>query len=99
MGLMWYRLSDFILPFFFPNNDESTFVIEFGLRKPLCERDYGDEMGILDRLVRSMYFMMTTLSTVGYGDYYPISSSEKIIGSLIQVFGVTLFAIVMNAFI
>ena len=46
-----------------------------------------------------MYFMMTTLSTVGYGDYYPISSSEKIIGSLIQVMGVTLFAVVMNAFI
>jgi voltage-gated potassium channel len=46
-----------------------------------------------------MYFMMTTLSTVGYGDYYPISSSEKIVGSFIQVIGVTLFATVMNVFI
>ena len=65
----------------------------------MCERDIGEDMSVTDRLVRSMYFMMTTLSTVGYGDYYPISSSEKIIGSLIQVMGVTLFAVVMNAFI
>jgi hypothetical protein len=56
-------------------------------------------MPIDGRLVRSMYFMLTTLSTVGYGDYYPISSSERIVGALIQVGGVTLFAIVMNAFI
>lgn len=99
LGLLWYRLSDYILPTFFPDNNQSTFVIEFGLRRPTCERDLGGEMSVTNRLVRSMYFMMTTLSTVGYGDFYPISSSEKIIGSLIQVIGVTLFALVMNVFI
>ena len=43
--------------------------------------------------------MLTTLSTVGYGDYYPYSIAEKIVGSMIQIIGVTLFSIVMNAFI
>ena len=43
--------------------------------------------------------MMTTLSTVGYGDFYPISDPEKIIGSVIQVVGVVVFANVMNKFI
>ena len=43
-----------------------------------------------DQLVRSMYYALTTLSTVGYGDYYPVSVAEKIFGSIIQIFGVTL---------
>lgn len=46
-----------------------------------------------------MYFMLTTLSTVGYGDYYPYSMSEKIFGCILQILGVTLFSIVMNQFV
>ena len=42
--------------------------------------------------------MLTTLSTVGYGDYYPYSMSEKIFGCVLQILGVTLFSIVMNQF-
>ena len=48
MGLMWYRLSDFILPFYFPDSASDTFVIHFGLRKPASERDVGGEMDIVD---------------------------------------------------
>ena len=46
-----------------------------------------------------MYFMLTTLSTIGYGDLYPYSISEKVVGAMIQIMGVTLFSIVMNAVI
>jgi hypothetical protein len=51
------------------------------------------------RLFTCMYYALTTLSTVGYGDYYPCSISEKIVGSVIQIFGVTFFSILMNNFI
>lgn len=43
--------------------------------------------------------MLTTLSTVGYGDFYPYSMAEKVVGAITQVVGVTFFSIVMNAFI
>lgn len=46
-----------------------------------------------------MYYALTTLATVGYGDYYPYSIAEKIVGSIIQIFGVTFFSILMNGFI
>lgn len=46
-----------------------------------------------------MYFALTTLSTVGYGDFKPISVIEKIFGSIIQIIGVTFFSILMNQFI
>lgn len=51
------------------------------------------------RLIVCMYYALTTLSTVGYGDYYPTSLAEKIVGSVIQIFGVTFFSILMNSFI
>lgn len=47
----------------------------------------------------SVYFILTTLSTVGYGDYYPVSILEKIVGSIIMFCGVTFFSIIMNEFI
>jgi len=46
-----------------------------------------------------MYYALTTLSTVGYGDYYPSSLAEKIVGSVIEIFGVTFFSVLMNSFI
>lgn len=46
-----------------------------------------------------MYFFLTTLSTVGYGDYYPSSIMEKIVGIFIEIVGVTIFSILMNQFI
>ena len=45
-----------------------------------------------------MYYSLTTLSTVGYGDWSPTSIMEKIFGSIIQIFGVTFFSILMNKF-
>ena len=43
--------------------------------------------------------MLTTLSTVGYGDMHPMSVSEKMAGSIIQILGSTIFSIVMSSFI
>jgi hypothetical protein len=56
-------------------------------------------MDVSDRLILSMYFALTTLSTVGYGDFYPHSIVEKLFGALFQIIGVTIFSLVMNAFV
>jgi hypothetical protein len=67
--------------------------------------EYDSESGeggltdIHERLVTCMYFALTTLATVGYGDYSPCSVSEKIVGSAIQILGVTFFSVLMNQFI
>ena len=43
--------------------------------------------------------MLTTLSTVGYGDYHPQAISEKIIGCFVQIIGSSIFSMVMSGFI
>jgi len=50
-------------------------------------------------MIAMMYFTFTTLATVGYGDFRPISNAERIVGSFILLFGVTLFSFVMGNFI
>ena len=45
------------------------------------------------------YFVLTTLSTVGYGDYYPISKTEMIVTSIVMLGGVAFFSYIMSNFI
>ena len=47
-------------------------------------------------LVTLTYFMFTTLSTVGLGDYHPINDRERALGSLILLFGVLITSVVMD---
>ena len=50
-------------------------------------------------LIISCYYALATLSTVGYGDYYPISQYERIIAVIIMLGGVAFFSYIMGEFI
>ena len=95
-GLIWYRLSDFLIINLIWKEEprERFWVYEFGLK----DLD-GEEKSISDQLVITMYFMLTTISTVGYGDYYPTSIGEKFLGIVFQIIGVTIIASVQSTFI
>lgn len=45
------------------------------------------------------YFSLTSLSTVGFGDYHPRANSERIFCAIILVLGVMIFSIIMGNFI
>lgn len=45
-----------------------------------------------------VYFAFTTLSTVGFGDYYPFSEMEMLMGSFMLLFGVAIFSLFMGVF-
>ena len=45
------------------------------------------------------YFVLTTLSTVGYGDYFPVSTTEMIVTSIVMLGGVAFFSYIMSNFI
>jgi hypothetical protein len=99
-GVIWYRLSDHLIrTVLWQNEPEERFwVVAFGLRRPSCEKDLGDLMTIGDKLVKTMYFMLTTLSTVGYGDQSMVSIGERFIGCIFMIIGVTIVSVVMSDF-
>ena len=89
IGCGWFLIcTAFELP---DATKENTFTLEFGLR--------GESISNSHRLIVSCYYALTTLSTVGYGDYYPISNSERIVAVLIMLGGVAFFSYIMGNFI
>ena len=83
IGCIWYRVVD---EFF---EEENNFIDTFELK----------DKTIFEQFVISCYFAITTFSTVGYGDYFPITINEKIFGSIIMLTGVTIFSILMTGFL
>ena len=48
------------------------------------------------KYIGSLYFSMTTMLTVGYGDLSPVNSVEFLVIVVIQILGVVIFAYVVN---
>lgn len=46
-----------------------------------------------------VYYAFTSLSTVGFGDYFPKSDFERILCAIILLFGVAIFSYIMGNFI
>jgi voltage-gated potassium channel len=49
-------------------------------------------------LIPLMYFAFTTLSTVGFGDMYPVNDAERVLCVVIFLFGVSMFSYVLGNF-
>jgi hypothetical protein len=52
---------------------------------------------IIRRVLVSVYFMMTTLTTVGYGDFLPTNVPEYAMICIIMLLGTGVFAFVMGS--
>ena len=51
------------------------------------------------RFLHSWYYMMTTLFTIGYGDFLPVSFYERIIMIPILFIGITNFSLILSTFV
>ena len=58
-----------------------------------------DKMTPVEQTILVTYFMFTTISTIGLGDYHPISNFERIVCTFLFVAGVTIFSVIMGNFI
>ena len=82
LGCFWYLISSDS----YSDTSDATWQTEFDL----------DSYSVLNRLVVSCYYAITMLSTVGYGDMYPISNVEKIVAVFCMMIGVAVFSVIME---
>lgn len=80
----------------------SLLVMEFGaLLMLMVER--GAPGATIENAEDAIWYVLVTMSTVGYGDTYPVTDAGRIIGSLIIIVGVgvfgTLTGFLANAFL
>ncbi len=64
----------------------------------MVEFDF-DKIGIVDSIIKMSYFAFTTLSTIGFGDMYPVNSFERAFMSVIMLAGVATVTYIMRVFI
>ena len=57
------------------------------------------EHEIQSKLIRSCYYALTTLATVGYGDFTPVTDYEMIMAIVLMLCGVAFFQYIMGSFI
>lgn len=58
-----------------------------------------EDLNNMSRLIKVCYYALTTLSTVGYGDMYPVQNSEVILAVVYILAGAAFFAYIMGSFI
>ena len=49
-----------------------------------------------ESLIIVLYYALTVISSVGYGDYYPVSYLEMLIAVFCMMVGVIVFSIIKN---
>ena len=55
--------------------------------------EYEAQPGAFDSIPSTMWWSIATLTTVGYGDIYPITPLGKFLGAFIAILGIAMFAI------
>ena len=89
LGCFWYIYCYYIYLYRIDfNDDEDSFIIKYHLLYVSSH----------ERFIYSCYFVLTALSTVGYGDYNAQNDLEKIFGIIIMLLGVAIFSYVMSEF-
>ncbi len=53
----------------------------------------------IETLGDALWFSLVTMTTVGYGDYYPVSTGGKVIGFLFILMSVGVFSLVISLFL
>jgi hypothetical protein len=85
IGCVWY-----VFCVSMAESNEFNFIEAWGLDK--------EEITQPHKLILSCYYVLTTLTTIGYGDLYPVNNSERIFAIFIMLLGVAMFSYVMGSF-
>jgi len=64
----------------------------------MYEAEYNAQPDKFSSIPAAMWWGIVTLATVGYGDLYPITPMGKLIGSIVVVLGIALFALPTGIF-
>jgi hypothetical protein len=99
LGMLWIIMCQYIEDFVLDTDFRSTeadlekhkdqFIVYFGL----------NNMTPSQITIIVTYYMFTSLSTVGFGDFHPRSNFERIFCAMVLLFGVAIFSYIMGNFI
>ena len=85
-GVIWLIICDLSYEYMRDDYEQGLtnqkfFIIEFNL----------DQYTNLEVMIKAQYYMLTSLSTVGFGDYNPKSDVERIACGFVLLIGIIIF--------
>ena len=83
--MVWWKYCVLTSKYF--EHDQENFMANFG---------FDPSWTLTDTAIALSYFMFTSISTVGLGDYHPTNNPERILGALFLLFGVLITSIVIE---
>jgi len=89
IGIVWYIIICDVL-------SEASRTVGFAREDWLNECVTDDSFTTMEALLIVWYFALTTLSTIGFGDFSPQTPEERLVGAIIMMFGVATFSFIMN---
>ena len=94
LGIFWYITCDLMRDFKaegLEDKDPAVYNVE-----NFIEYNELQEKTTILRTIIMMYYMFTSLSTVGFGDFHPRGDEERFICAVILLFGVAIFSYFMG---
>jgi hypothetical protein len=88
VGLIYYTFCDFV-------NDKWGKEDAYDLKDFIHEKGI-DELDAYHRTVAITYYAITTLSTVGFGDFHPVGDHDRILMIIIFLVGNFLFSVILD---
>ena len=81
------------------DHDEELELMNYSQFTSFISNDGWDikEKTSFDQVIIATYFALTSLSTVGLGDFYPISDIERLMGSFVLLAGVCMMSYVLSS--
>jgi hypothetical protein len=95
-GILWLILCDVMKETFEIRHEDAKF--EYNHDDFITGFQLDEQSDRTNALV-AMYFLFTSLSTVGFGDFYPKSDAERVLGAFMLLIGVSVFSYSMSIFI
>jgi len=65
-------------------------------REPWFTQFLDPSATVVDKYVASLYYVMTTLATIGYGDIVPVNAAERILSCVFMILGTVSFGSIMG---
>lgn len=84
-----YQIQRFLLV-------EIGLVLLAGIITPLCEQPYSQAN--IKTFGDAVWWAVITITSVGYGDKFPLSWTGKIIGGILAISGVSIFGLITAVF-
>jgi hypothetical protein len=88
LGCLWHYVGS--------HSGKQNWISKANIEDETWSEKYNSKINVISRYIYSVYWAVTTMSTVGYGDLTPLNSKERVFCIFTMLFSSIIFAYSLN---